>query len=350
MSFALVLPTRCASPSASHKKNKYLTPPIALDRGMYRRFGGSVVAIEGFAEFSAIDGEIVPIPIPPTTRPKATRCESDPCFPHTGAVRPTRDSTDQDIAHYLHVVTTICGDAWTSLVRDGVFKPDDVVQIVPVDGCFTGRPPEPHVTLSEVIAVIIEPDVLANWVRLGCDDHRLLEIIDTIQSTSHEIRSNRVFRTYVLIYVRCMLADIAPGGPRHRLIAADFELTQSPIDMLQEAIERNHLLSILEVKFTEAKVEQALQRVTFARAAKSNKLLATTSLVKQLNEFPHYSKFVVVMGCISCALLIGCVLALIFGAIPRYHQGAIAALGATAGLILMFAGELAGRLFDLPDE
>lgn len=297
-------------------------------------------------DHSGLDGEIVQVPIPPSSPPTATRCAEAPHYPYPVAIRPTRDSTDQDIAHYLHVVSSICEEAWTRLVAEKVLRANDIVRIVPVDGCYAGRPPEPRVTLSEVIAVILEPTLLMCWDAEGVTNQKIWKIIRTIQFESCNARSSRIFRTYVLVYSAGTLSNSAQGKPQNCLIAVNFDLGRLPIDVSKEQFERNQLLSVLDVIFSPVSVGEAVSRGTVELSAPISDGSPPQIPVMKLTKVSPFAKVVVILGSISVLLIAVSIFALLSGIVPDSRQGIVAALGVASGTALMFFGELAGQIFE----
>ena len=96
-------------------------------------------------------------------------------------VRPNEKSTAFDIQRYLRYAKSFCATATTILRNSEYYSCDEIIKIAPVDGCFKDIPPHPHVTKSEVVAVIINSAAADRWRNSGTlESHRQI-IVDTIQ-------------------------------------------------------------------------------------------------------------------------------------------------------------------------
>lgn len=274
-------------------------------------------------------------------RPYFSTVKADP--QSTDAIRPTEYSSPAEIFAYLDEATGICAGARSELISSGIVRAEDLRHVFPVEGCFVGDPPKPRVTLSEVIAVILNGDTVRSWVASGDPAIRLRAISKAVKDSVRHRRNRGNYRTYVLIYAD--MDETNQTEHNNSLLLADFDEGYDISKRPSEFLEKWNLIESLSAHFGREAVEKATAVSGNKLSKKADISLLSKHLMFSLKhqfKYPTIDDFIIICSAIFLLAMIASCVALVMGAIISTDAKYINSVGiavAISGVILLILSE-----------
>lgn len=257
-------------------------------------------------------------------------------------IRPTKDSSDSEIDYYFAIAGEICKTAKLNIIESNILDEKYILRIAPVDGCYSGRPPAPRVTISEVIAVILSNDFFYDNQNRSQRIRIMRTIAKEIQRESRVVRMNRLFKTYVLFY-RDLEQGTDEAEARNDLVGLDLDADSASFDAAREAAEQEALLNSVGAIYTPKIVSHAVgyHRGSLEWPFMIGRSCVSSELVADVLRDQVKGLLVVIIGFSSAAVLFGAILSLLTLNISNDAQMLISTIGLAGGILLWYSGELA---------
>lgn len=267
-------------------------------------------------------------------------------------IRPNERSNFWERWSYFRKARRICRLAARDVITSGRYAPGEVFQIALIDGCFKRRPPQPHVTLSEVIAVLFDPVAVQRWRLRGELADKLEFVAGIVRRRSRDEWKRTGFRTYVLSYIAGSDEARSDQETRNQILSISLDEYTKPNDSAGEARERETLLTDLKARFGDDLIHRALAMTQNAvpRVAMDQELVHLAPLETAEKRIMRPDAIVTVVGGIALFVtLAGSFFGLIWlvaadGPADGDLQALIGLVGMVSAYGLMILGDVADQI------